>query len=75
MATSPLRAHRKAERITLEQLAERLGVNKSTVLRWEEGVVPEKWVIAVSKETGIAPAVLRPDLAKLMNLPKSVAAE
>lgn len=71
MATSPLRAYRKTEGMTLEQLADRLGVNKSTVLRWEEGVVPAKRVLTISAETGIAPAVLRPDLAKLMNPPKA----
>lgn len=60
--TSPLRAYRVANALTLEQLGLAFRVNKTTVLRWEEGQVPAERVLAISEETGIAPHILRPDI-------------
>jgi DNA-binding transcriptional regulator YdaS (Cro superfamily) len=61
-AVSPLRQYRSAEQLTLEALAARFGVNKTTIMRWEEGHVPAERVLAVSKATGIPPHELRPDI-------------
>jgi len=49
-------------RLTLEELAGRFGVNKSTVLRWEEERVPAERVLDVERETGVSRHDLRPDL-------------
>jgi len=62
MAANPLRTYRADQKVTLEQLADVFGVNKTTVLRWEAGQVPAERVLAVSKKTGIPPYTLRPDL-------------
>jgi len=59
---NPLRAYRADQKVTLEQLADMFGVNKTTVLRLEEGQIPAERVLAVSKKTGIPPYTLRPDL-------------
>jgi DNA-binding transcriptional regulator YdaS (Cro superfamily) len=59
---TPLRKHRAEAKLTLGQLAERFGVNKSTVLRWEEGRVPAERVLDVERTTGISRHELRPDL-------------
>lgn len=59
---NPLRAYRAEQKVTLEQLALVFGVNKTTVLRWEEGQVPAERVLTVSRETGIPPSALRPDI-------------
>jgi transcriptional regulator with XRE-family HTH domain len=62
IAPSPLRSYRERARVTLEQLAAQFEVNKTTVLRWEEGKVPAERVLAVSGATGIPPHMLRPDI-------------
>lgn len=61
---SPLRQFRltSAPRVTLEDLGSRFGVNKSTVLRWEEERVPAERVLDVERETGVSRHELRPDL-------------
>lgn len=59
---APLRAYRVRNSVTLDQLAAEFGVNKTTVLRWEEGQVPAERVLAVSALTGIPPHTLRPDI-------------
>jgi DNA-binding transcriptional regulator YdaS (Cro superfamily) len=48
--------------VTLEQLADAFGVNKSTVLRWEEGKIPAERVLDVERQTGVSRSELRPDL-------------
>lgn len=58
----PLRAYRAETGLSLEQLAGRFGVNKTTVMRWEDGRVPAERVVEVETATGIARARLRPDL-------------
>lgn len=45
------------------QLARRLGLVPSAVTQWHR--VPYRRVAAVAQATGIPPAVLRPDLARL----------
>lgn len=47
---------------TLEDIGDALGVNKSTVLRWEQDRIPAERVIDVERATGIPRAKLRPDL-------------
>jgi DNA-binding transcriptional regulator YdaS (Cro superfamily) len=61
---SPLRQFRLANepKVTLEDLGSRFGVNKSTVLRWEEERVPAERVLDVERETGVPRHELRPDL-------------
>ena len=46
----------------LVALSRAVGVSHSTVLRWAAGRVPAERVKPVSRATGIAPHVLRPDL-------------
>lgn len=67
-AVHPLKTYRKAERLTQEGLAERLGVARTTVARWETGErnVDDDLLPKVSLVTGIPKAKLRPDLAKLL---------
>jgi transcriptional regulator with XRE-family HTH domain len=58
----PLRAFRLSKNITLAQLGAELGVDKTTVMRWELRRIPAERVRAVSKITGISEEKLRPDL-------------
>jgi transcriptional regulator with XRE-family HTH domain len=62
MTIHPLRIYRTRTNTTLKQFGARFGVNKSTVLRWEEGHIPAERVIAISEITGIPRSQLRPDL-------------
>lgn len=62
---SPLAQYREANRKTLDELGTALGVDKSTMLRWERGRVPAERVLDVERLTGISRDVLRPDLAKI----------
>ena len=61
---NPLRRFRLTSdpKVTLEDLGSRFGVNKSTVLRWEEERVPAERVLDVERETGVPRHELRPDL-------------
>lgn len=59
---SPIRAYRVANALTLYDLALKFGVNKSTVLRWEEGTVPAERILDIERVTGIPRHELRPDL-------------
>ncbi len=69
----PLKAFRDSHDppLTQEQLAERLGVSKVSVSRWETGErKPEPELLpAISAETGVSAAQLRPDLAELFASP------
>lgn len=66
----PLRAYRLKQepRLSQRQLADLLGVKRTTVARWETGTrkVDKELLPKVSEATGIAPAELRPDLAALL---------
>jgi DNA-binding XRE family transcriptional regulator len=59
---SALREYRDDQGLTLEQLGALFGVNKSTVMRWEEGQIPPSRAIEVEQRTGIPRHRLRPDL-------------
>lgn len=59
---NPLRRYRRSADLTLEALAMSFGVNKTTVLRWEEGRIPAERVIDIERITGIPRCELRPDL-------------
>lgn len=63
-STSPLKSYRQASNLTLKEVGERLGVNKTTVLRWEEGSrrIPAERVIDLERLTGAPRHQLRPDL-------------
>ena len=46
-----LRIYRATNRITQDQLAKRLGVNRIQIIRWEQGFFkPQKWVIDLLQE-------------------------
>jgi transcriptional regulator with XRE-family HTH domain len=64
----PLRSYREREGLTQRQLAESLGVTRTTVARWETFVrnVDGSRVQLVSDKTGIPKRELRPDLAKIV---------
>jgi len=59
---NPLRRYRLAAELSLETLALSFGVNKTTVLRWEEGRVPAERVLHIERITGVSRHDLRPDL-------------
>ena len=62
MNQSALRIYRERSNLTLEQLGALLGVNKSTILRWENGQVPAERVIQIEAATGLPRYEQRPDL-------------
>lgn len=68
----PLKAYRESQDppLSQEQLADRLGRSRVTVTRWESGArKPEaEDLIVIHIKLGIAPALIRPDLAKLFSL-------
>jgi transcriptional regulator with XRE-family HTH domain len=68
-AVHPIRAYRLSQKppLSLVALAKRIGVAKGTLSRWETRMrVPDHALVpAISAQTGIPPAVLRPDLAGL----------
>jgi len=69
-STHPLRAYRENQEPKLSQaaLAQELGVNRLTVVRWETGArkIDKSKLSDVSSKTGIPTKELRPDLAELM---------
>lgn len=66
MDTHPLKVYRENQTPKLSQaaLAEKLGVARLTILRWEAGQrkIELSRIPTVSEKTGIAPKDLRPDL-------------
>lgn len=64
-AVPELRQYREGQ--TLDDAARTLGVNKTTLLRWEDGTVliPAERVVEVERVTGISRHVLRPDLSSI----------
>jgi DNA-binding transcriptional regulator YiaG len=63
--THPIRAFRQRQtpQLSQEQLADRIGVTRFTVMRWEQGEpIDENRVLDVVRETGISAKELRPDL-------------
>jgi transcriptional regulator with XRE-family HTH domain len=67
----PLKAYRESQQPPLTQraLADLLDVSTAAVSRWEAGYrLPDvERVKLIAEKTGIAPAVLRSDLAELMS--------
>lgn len=59
---SAIAAHREATGKTLEQLGNEFGVNKTTIMRWEESGVPINRFADAERITGISRAKLRPDI-------------
>lgn len=64
-AIPELRQYREGQ--TLDAASKSLGVNRTTLLRWEEGSVqiPADRVIEVERITGISRHELRPDLSRI----------
>lgn len=63
----PIRAYRErqAPPLSQEQFADRVGVTRFTVMRWESGgLINERKLPAVSKEIGVPAKDLRPDLVE-----------
>jgi DNA-binding transcriptional regulator YdaS (Cro superfamily) len=59
---SALQSYRQATRRSLLSVGQDLGVNKSTILRWELTRVPAEKVLDVERATGVPRHALRPDL-------------
>lgn len=59
---SPLTTYRLKNDITVKDLATRLGVDRTTVWRWETGQVPVERVVEVEAVTKIPRRALRPDI-------------
>jgi len=78
MDASPLTTYRETQvpPLSQQQLADRLGVARETVARWESGTrkIDNDLLPIVAEKTGISKDLLRPDLAQLMR-PATEAAE
>jgi DNA-binding transcriptional regulator YdaS (Cro superfamily) len=61
-APSPLKRYRLAQNASLGDLGSVFGIDKSTVMRWENGRVPAERVLEVERITGVSRHDLRPDL-------------
>lgn len=59
---SALAHYRRDRNLTLKAVGGRLGVDKSTVLRWERNGVPADRILEVSKRLGIPREKLGPRL-------------
>lgn len=59
---SPLKTYRNENGITIEALADTLGVDRTTVWRWEKGNVPVDRLADVERVTNIPRRDLRPDI-------------
>ncbi len=71
MATTkhPLKEHRESRspRMSQDDLARLLGVQRNTVSRWEGGRrIDLAYIQTITKKTGIPANKLRPDLAKII---------
>jgi DNA-binding transcriptional regulator YdaS (Cro superfamily) len=60
--SSPLTVYRKTKGQTVDAFAELLGVDRTTVWRWETGKVPVERLADIESVTGIPRAQLRPDI-------------
>jgi len=66
----PLQAYREQHSLSRPAMAKILDVAPSTVWRWEKRKrdIKQNELMKVSGATGISPADLRPDLARLMRV-------
>ena len=64
----PLTRYRAERGLSQRDLAKVLDVASITVSRWERGLrnIDERLLPIVERVTGIAPALLRPDLARVL---------
>lgn len=64
----PLRKYRDCHKLSQRALAQRLGVSRITIIRWENGhrQIDSDLLPDIEEKTGISPRELRPDLAKIM---------
>jgi transcriptional regulator with XRE-family HTH domain len=60
--TEALTRYRRKTGLSLDDLAGTLGVDKSTLWRWENGKIPAERVAEVERATSIPRSDLRPDL-------------
>jgi len=63
-----IRHARKAQGVTLTDLARRINRSKTALHKMETGkqLIPVDLLPKIAEETGIHPAKLRPDLAKML---------
>lgn len=61
---SPLAKYRAAKKLSLEAVATQFNVNKTTIMRWENGEVPipVNRLGEIASVTGISRKKLRPDI-------------
>jgi transcriptional regulator with XRE-family HTH domain len=57
-----LKRYRDSEKTSVEALAEAIGVDRTTIWRWEKGRVPISRLSDVERVTGISRRDLRPDI-------------
>lgn len=62
MTKHPLKAYREASKMTLSQLAEKFGVQRAAICKWEHRGIPAGRLPEVERVTGIPIQELRPDL-------------
>ena len=59
---SPLRQYLELNKSTVDELAASLGVNRTTIWRWETGKVPVERLADIERLTKIPRQQLRPDI-------------
>jgi transcriptional regulator with XRE-family HTH domain len=59
---SPLRQYLELNNSTVDELAASLGVNRTTIWRWETGKVPVERLADIERLTKIPRQQLRPDI-------------
>lgn len=62
MEDSALKLMIQSKGLRLVDVAEKVGVHKSQISKWEIGTVPPKRVLKLEEATGISRHVLRPDV-------------
>jgi transcriptional regulator with XRE-family HTH domain len=62
MNPNPITKYRADKNLSLEALGDLFNVNKSTVLRWEEGQVTAERAVEIEAVIGIPRQKLRPDI-------------